>query len=60
MKAVSKISINFKNLRASRFIPVGCQKNIDIDYTIGYTIFRIGGMTYGDYQDCNINRQTLI
>jgi len=30
-------------------------KNIDSNYTIGYTDFQFGGITHGKYKDCNIN-----
>lgn len=32
----------------------GVRVDIDNNYTIGYTIIQIGGMTYGNYKDCNI------
>lgn len=40
---------------------VECQKkDVDMNYTNNYTIYKLKGITHGKYKDCNIDRQTII
>jgi hypothetical protein len=39
---------------------LGAGKNIDIIYTIGYTVNKFGGITHGKHKNCYINRKTII